>query len=83
MPISTILSLSVACGIGHLDLVAHLLAHEPLADRAGQQDLVLVVVLVARADQDEVLFLVELEVQHPDLRAEDDPIGAASWSCRR
>src|SRR5208283_4970375 len=58
----------------HIDLVADFLAHEALADGAGEQDLVLVVVLVTWADQHEVLLLVEIEIEHPDLGAEDDAI---------
>ena len=69
------LELERAAGDRDLDLVADLLADEALTDRAGEEDLVLVVVFVAGADEDEVFFLVEVEVEDADLRAEDDAVG--------
>src|SRR5947209_10896654 len=60
---------------GHLGDLADLLADQSLADRAGQEDLVLVVVLFAGTDQDEVLLVVELEVEDADPRSEDDAVG--------
>ena len=66
-----------------LDLVADLLADEALADRAGEEDLVLVVVFLAGADQDEVFFLVEVEVEDADLRSRRRRGRWACWTCRR
>src|SRR3954466_13930633 len=64
-----------AAGDGDLGDLADLLADQALSDRAGQEDLVLVVVFLAGADEDEVFLVVELEVEDADPRAEDDPIG--------
>src|SRR5262249_4559414 len=61
----------------HPDLgnLAHLLAEQALADGAGRQDLVLVVVLIAGADELETLFLAGVEVLDAHAHAEDDGIG--------
>src|SRR5919197_6012564 len=61
----------------HLDLgdVADLLAEQPLAPRAGGEDLVVVVVLVTGADQLVLLFLARLEVLDADAGTEDDGVG--------
>src|SRR5437868_3705801 len=47
----------------HFHLVAKLLAQQALADGTGDEDLVLVVVFLARADQDEVFFFIEVDVE--------------------
>src|SRR5579872_3300184 len=57
----------------HLNLVTDLLAHQALSDGTGDQDLILIVVLLARSDEDEVFFLIELEVQDADFQAVGDP----------
>src|SRR2546422_784163 len=61
----------------HLDLgdVADLLAEQPLAPRAGAEDLVVVVVLVTGADQLVLLFLARLDVLDADAGTEDDGVG--------
>src|SRR5438067_10377706 len=59
---------------GDLGDVADLLAHQAPAARAGRQDPAVLVVLVAGADQDEVLDLAGVEVLDADLGAEDDSV---------
>src|SRR5438874_1441460 len=55
-------------------LFPDLLADESLADRAGDENSVLVVIFIPRADELEDLFLGKIEVLDADPRAEDDRI---------
>ena len=68
--ISRISNLSVPCGTDDLDPLADLLADQPLGQGTGQQNLAGVVILLAGADQRELLLVAEVEVLHPDRRAE-------------
>src|SRR5262249_37754767 len=57
-----------------LDLLANLLAEQALAARAGGEDLVVVVILVAGSDQLVDLVLAGVEVLDADAGAEDDGV---------
>src|SRR5262249_3821094 len=48
----------------NVDLLADFLADESLADRAREEDLVLVVIFFARTDQNKIFFLIDRKVQH-------------------
>ena len=58
----------------NLDPVARFLAHQPLRQRASDENLARIVVLFAGAHQGELLFVAEVEVLHADGGTEGDLI---------
>ena len=68
--------MQLALGYGDLRLVADLLAEQPLGDRAGGEDAVVVRVVLAGADELELLLVAVVEVLDAHPRPEHDrPLG--------